>query len=165
VTSSKDPREEAERLIATLLGGASMAAEGLNGFATGSPECCVCPVCRAIAAAREPDPEIAERLASGAADLASGLAGVLRAFSRAAGGGSGGGSAPAGDPWQTATRAADTASAPASSAPSPPASGATAPAPGATAPAPPPSPVRPKPMAKKAVKPKTPPPPAADPEE
>jgi hypothetical protein len=79
-----DPRTEAERLVATLLGGASMAADSLKGFATGSAECCVCPVCKAIAAAREPDPDLAGRLADGAGELAAGVASVLRAF---AGGG------------------------------------------------------------------------------
>ncbi|GIJ49820.1 hypothetical protein Val02_67060 [Virgisporangium aliadipatigenens] len=75
-----DPRTEAERLVATLLGGASMAADSLKGFATGSAECCVCPVCKAIAAARDPDPDLAGRLADGAGEIAAGVAGVLRAF-------------------------------------------------------------------------------------
>ena len=75
MTEAKDPRDEAERLIASVLGGASVAAENLSGFATGSDECCVCPVCRAIAAARQPNPRVAERIASGAGDLAQGLAG------------------------------------------------------------------------------------------
>ncbi len=77
---SRDPREEAERLVATALAALSVAANGTAGFATGSAECCVCPVCKAIAAARDPDPEFAERLATGVGDLAVGLAGVLRAF-------------------------------------------------------------------------------------
>ncbi|MFG2042547.1 hypothetical protein [Dactylosporangium sp. NPDC048998] len=76
----KDPREEAERLVATALAAVSMAARSTAGFATGSAECCVCPLCKAIAAAREPDPDFAERLATGAGDLAAGLASVLRAF-------------------------------------------------------------------------------------
>jgi hypothetical protein len=105
---AQNPRDEAERLIAAVLGSASVAAEGLQGFATGSPECCVCPVCKAIAAAREPNADLAERLASGAADLASGLAGVMRAFSKVASGAAGAasGAAPAGesDPWHVATR-------------------------------------------------------------
>jgi hypothetical protein len=77
----RDPREEAERLVATALATLAMATRGATGFATGSAECCVCPVCKAIAAARDPDPEFAERLAAGAGDLASGVASVLRAFS------------------------------------------------------------------------------------
>jgi hypothetical protein len=76
-----DPREEAERLVATVLAAASMAAHSASGFATGSAECCVCPVCKAIAMARDPDPEFAEKLSTGVGDLATGLAGVLRAFS------------------------------------------------------------------------------------
>lgn len=54
-----------------------------GGFATGSAECCVCPVCRGIAALRDPSPEFAERLATGAGDLAAGVASLLRAFSPA----------------------------------------------------------------------------------
>ncbi|GAB3859357.1 hypothetical protein ACFPIJ_20330 [Dactylosporangium cerinum] len=77
---TRDPREEAERLVATALAALSVAANSTAGFATGSAECCVCPVCKAIAAARDPDPEFAERLATGVGDLAVGLAGVLRAF-------------------------------------------------------------------------------------
>ena|ERR1044071_4242489 len=76
-----DPKEEAERLVATALAAVSMAAQNATGFATGSAECCVCPVCKAIAMARDPDPQFAERLSSGVGDLATGLAGVLRAFS------------------------------------------------------------------------------------
>ncbi|MFI5838512.1 hypothetical protein ACIA8K_02175 [Catenuloplanes sp. NPDC051500] len=55
-----------------------------GGFATGSPECCVCPVCRAITMVRNPTPEFAEQLATSAGDLAAGVAGLLRAFSTAA---------------------------------------------------------------------------------
>ena len=77
---SRDPREEAERLVAAGLAALSMAAQSTAGFATGSAECCVCPVCKAIAAARDPDPQFAERLATGVGDLAAGLASVLRAF-------------------------------------------------------------------------------------
>jgi len=76
---TRDPREEAERLVAAGLAAVSRAARGTTGFATGSAECCVCPLCKAIAAARDPDPGLAERLASGVGDLATGLAGVLRA--------------------------------------------------------------------------------------
>ena len=101
---SRDPREEAERLVAVGLAALSMAAQSTAGFATGSAECCVCPVCKAIAAARDPDPQFAERLATGAGDLAVGVASILRAF--------GGGAAPAeapddagdaGNVWQSAT--------------------------------------------------------------
>jgi hypothetical protein len=76
----RDPRDEAERLVAAALAAVSMAAQSTAGFATGSAECCVCPLCKAIAAARDPDPEFAERLASGVGDLAAGVASVLRAF-------------------------------------------------------------------------------------
>jgi hypothetical protein len=75
-----DPKEEAERLVAAALAAVSMAANSATGFATGSAECCVCPLCKAIAAVRDPDPQFAEKLSTGVGDLATGLAGVLRAF-------------------------------------------------------------------------------------
>jgi hypothetical protein len=56
-----------------------------HSWATGSAECCVCPVCRAIAAVRDPSPETAARLAAGAGDLAAGVAGMMRALSSLAG--------------------------------------------------------------------------------
>jgi hypothetical protein len=94
-------REEAERLVAAAFGAASVAARGLvraanplsgvadtaerllaggrpGHVATGSPECCVCPVCRGIAAVRDPDPRLALKLASSAADLASTVTEALR---------------------------------------------------------------------------------------
>jgi hypothetical protein len=110
-----DPREEAERLVAAALAALSVAADGTKSFATGSAECCVCPICKAIAATRDPDPEFVERLATGAGDLATGVAGLLRAF----GGGWGAPEPPAepetpaapqepegeaDDVWQSATR-------------------------------------------------------------
>ncbi|GAA2612894.1 hypothetical protein GCM10010399_49720 [Dactylosporangium fulvum] len=76
----RDPREEAERLVATAFAALSVAADRAAGFATGSGECCACPVCKAIAAARNPDPDLAERVATGVGDIAVGLAGVLRSF-------------------------------------------------------------------------------------
>ncbi|MEH1030455.1 hypothetical protein ACWD6L_26820 [Micromonospora profundi] len=111
-TDPGSAREEAERLVATVLAGARLASgqaaggafgslggmlSGVlghsappggggsgsgagGGFATGSAECCVCPVCRGIAALRDPSPEFAERLATGAGDLAAGVASLLRAF-------------------------------------------------------------------------------------
>ncbi|MGV9214865.1 hypothetical protein ACTFTM_23640 [Micromonospora sp. RB23] len=108
-TDPGSAREEAERLVAALLAGARLASSGsgggafgplggmvagvlghssapggggrtAGGFATGSAECCVCPVCRGIAALRDPSPEFAERLATGAGDLAAGVASLLRAF-------------------------------------------------------------------------------------
>ncbi|SDZ06411.1 hypothetical protein SAMN05444365_105125 [Micromonospora pattaloongensis] len=116
-TDPGSAREEAERLVATVLAAARLAA-GHNargagpfaalgdavlgafgpaagagrhggtpagGFATGSAECCVCPVCRVMAALRDPSPEFAERLATGAGDFAAGLASLLRSFAAASG--------------------------------------------------------------------------------
>ncbi|PWU51734.1 hypothetical protein DLJ47_20725 [Micromonospora sp. S4605] len=106
-------REEAERLVAALLAAGRLAASGSaagglgplggivssvlghsggsgasggrsgGGFATGTAECCVCPICRAMSALRDPSPEFAERLATGAGDLAAGVASLLRAFAPA----------------------------------------------------------------------------------
>ncbi|MGC5018171.1 hypothetical protein [Micromonospora sp. DT47] len=97
----------------------SGAATAGGGFATGTPECCICPVCRGIAALRDPSPEFAERLATGAGDLAAGIASLMRAFASAGAGeapsGASGAAAPTtgGDPaadpdadhvWREATR-------------------------------------------------------------
>jgi hypothetical protein len=93
-----DPvRDEAERLVAAAIAAVSLAAqaipsEGPHAFSTGSDACCVCPICRLIAALRDPSPEMAERLATGAGDLASGVTSMLRAFGRPA-------SAPADEAW------------------------------------------------------------------
>src|SRR5437763_13755865 len=77
-------------------GGARRRGSGIPGWkhvegflggrriATGTPDCCVCPVCRGIAAVRDPGPEFAFRVASGANDIASGIASILRAFQGAA---------------------------------------------------------------------------------
>ncbi|KKK07617.1 hypothetical protein [Micromonospora sp. HK10] len=147
-TDPGSAREEAERLVATLVAGARLAAAspgagpwgplggilsgvlghtpgaagagdpdptaggGPGRFATGSAECCVCPICRGIAALRDPSPEFAERLATGAGDLAAGVASLLRAFAPdgpPAPAGTGADQATAGQPtgdhvWREATR-------------------------------------------------------------
>lgn len=139
--STGDPiREEAQRLVAAALAAASVAANGLTNahLSTGSAECCVCPICRVIAAMRDPSPEFADRLADGAADLAVGVASMLRSLSGAAHhaapaareGDADEPAEPADDPWRQAT---------------------TAGTPGATAPPPR------APMARKAVKKAAPP--------
>ncbi|MBM2615183.1 hypothetical protein JIG36_06355 [Actinoplanes sp. LDG1-06] len=75
-------REEAERLVATVLARA-VAGQAFNDrrWATGDAECCVCPVCKAIAAMRDPKPETAARLAGSASDLAGSVASLLRSVS------------------------------------------------------------------------------------
>jgi hypothetical protein len=134
-------RDEAQRLVTAALAMASRFAQGTDPhaggagptMATGSAECCVCPICRTIAAMRDPDPDFADRLAAGAGDLAAGVASLLRSF--------GGGTAthrpgpapdPGGDAWRAAStappatdesaspRAAPDASAPPRAAPEPP---------------------------------------------
>lgn len=53
------------------------AAAGAGaGIATGSPECCWCPVCQAIATVRGERPDILERLA----ETQTALSGLLRAL-------------------------------------------------------------------------------------
>ncbi|UQU63243.1 hypothetical protein COUCH_30140 [Couchioplanes caeruleus] len=97
--STGSARQEAEKLVASLLamaqgsdsaglgevfklltGTGSRQHKSSTGWATGTAECCVCPICRAIAAVRDPDPHTAERLAAGAGELATGVAGIMRAF-------------------------------------------------------------------------------------
>jgi hypothetical protein len=91
-------RQEAERLVAAALAFASLAANSHPELATGSAACCVCPFCRLIEAVRDPDPQVVERLATGAGDLAVGVAGLLRSLSSMA--------KPSPDPWQTASDSA-----------------------------------------------------------
>ena len=43
-------REEAERLVAAVLAAATLAANANPHIATGSAECCICPLCKVIAA-------------------------------------------------------------------------------------------------------------------
>jgi hypothetical protein len=84
-----DPvRDEAERLVAAALAAVNLATRGMGRgggrptIATGDPECCVCPVCRTIAAMRDPNNDLADRLASGAGDLATVVTSLLRTLSR-----------------------------------------------------------------------------------
>jgi hypothetical protein len=77
-TEPGSARQEAERLVAAVLAAAAMAANANPQLSTGSAECCVCPLCKVIAAVRDPDPQMVERLASGAGDLAAGIASFLR---------------------------------------------------------------------------------------
>lgn len=91
-------RQEAEKLVATVLAAATMAANANPQFSTGSAECCVCPLCKVIAAVRDPDPEMVERLATGAGDLAAGMASFLRHLAGPTS------PAPAEETWEKATQ-------------------------------------------------------------
>ncbi|MEV0455450.1 hypothetical protein AB0H89_09690 [Catellatospora methionotrophica] len=138
-------REEAERLVAAVLAAATLAANANPHLATGSPECCVCPLCKVIAAVRDPDPELVERVATGAGDLAAGLASFLRSVSTH--------QPPRGDAWRDATAGGErdaTAGAPGATAGEgdDPAGGVARPGPAGDTPTAPAAP----PMAKKAVK-------------
>jgi hypothetical protein len=65
--------------------------------ATGSPECCWCPLCRTVAVLRGDRPEVTERLAAVLTTAAGALAAVLEAAGRPAGdGGRAGPAGPAG---------------------------------------------------------------------
>ncbi|QSB16218.1 hypothetical protein JQS43_07950 [Natronosporangium hydrolyticum] len=141
-------REEAERLVAAGLAALSMAADRIGaptrerggaaaaGFdalgdalfgrsrhrqhsvANESAVCCQCPVCKVITAAREPNPLLAERLASGVGTIAEGAARVLRTVAGpTAEAGDAARPGPAGesvdspqpgeDPWAAATKVAE----------------------------------------------------------
>jgi hypothetical protein len=68
--------------VGSLSGGSGGGRQHRGGaWATGSAECCVCPVCRVISTMRDPSPETAVKLAIGAGELATGVASVMRAFS------------------------------------------------------------------------------------
>jgi hypothetical protein len=96
-------REEAERLVAAILAAATLAANANPQFSTGSAECCVCPLCKVIAAVRDPDPEMVERLATGAGDLAAGVASFMRHLA---------GGATSQNTWETATEQEEQAAKP-----------------------------------------------------
>jgi hypothetical protein len=83
MTDGGDIRDEAERLVSATLAAASFALRGTRAFSTGTDECCVCPVCRGIAAVRNPSPRMMFTVAKGATNVASGIASALRAFSAA----------------------------------------------------------------------------------
>jgi len=154
---ASDPvRDEAERLVAAAIAAVSLAARGLggaagsrfggqgHGFATGSPECCVCPVCRVIAAMRDPSPDLAERLATGAGDLATAVTGLLRNFSRPSGTGANSTDGAGDEFWDSMRRQAQAADSEAEADPWHAATTAASVDPSTTAPV--------KPMARKAVK-------------
>ena|SRR5947207_15834630 len=83
MTDGGDIRDEAERLVSATLAAASFALRGTRAFSTGTDECCVCPVCRGIAAVRNPSPRLVFTVAKGATNVASGIASALRAFGAA----------------------------------------------------------------------------------
>ncbi|MBG0563407.1 hypothetical protein [Actinoplanes aureus] len=74
-------RDEGHQGGGDMSGGQQGGYQSGGHWATGSAECCVCPVCKVIAAMRDPSPETAERLATSAGDIANGVAGLMRAFS------------------------------------------------------------------------------------
>jgi hypothetical protein len=94
-TEPASARQEAEKLVAAVLAAATIAANANPQVSTGSAECCVCPLCKVIAAVRDPDPEMVERVATGAGDLAAGVASFLRHVASPA--------PHKGEPWQAAT--------------------------------------------------------------
>lgn len=78
--------DEAAKLVEAGLAWAQRAASVADGhIADGSASCQVCPLCRVIAAVREPSPELTEKLT----DAASGVAGLVATLLRASHSGSG----------------------------------------------------------------------------
>ncbi|KRF17965.1 hypothetical protein ASG90_06490 [Nocardioides sp. Soil797] len=64
--------------IGDLAAGAQRAAEDMNEhFATGSPECSVCPVCRTMHVVRELSPEVKHHLATAGASLMQAAAALM----------------------------------------------------------------------------------------
>jgi hypothetical protein len=53
------------------------AHEGGEHFATGAPECTVCPVCRAVHAVRQLNPEVKAHLSVAASSLVQAAAGLM----------------------------------------------------------------------------------------
>lgn len=77
--SSSPIGDEAGRLWEALH--QRFAGRAGGSLANGSPECCVCPVCQLISAARQARPEVVEHLAGAAAEAFS----AFRALVDAAG--------------------------------------------------------------------------------
>lgn len=72
--------EEAAKLLGVLGGWAKDAAqEAEEHLATGAPECSYCPVCRAVHAVRDLNPEVRAHLASAATSALQALAGLAAA--------------------------------------------------------------------------------------
>jgi hypothetical protein len=97
--------EEAAKLLGALSGWAreqaGEAGDGLSGLAaqaaasahelndhlaTGAAECTVCPVCRAISAARQVSPEVSAHLSAAMTSLAQAAAALVATTPRSAGG-------------------------------------------------------------------------------
>ena len=74
-------REHAAEAGDGLSGMAAQAASAVHGIdehlATGSAECTVCPVCRAVHAVRQLSPEVKAHLTTAAASLAQAAAALL----------------------------------------------------------------------------------------
>jgi len=67
--------DEAARLVEAGLQWAQRLVASVDPtgerLATGAPECGACPVCRAVAALRDPSPEVTERITTTVTDLAT----------------------------------------------------------------------------------------------
>ncbi len=58
--------------------GAHLSAATEGGFATGSEECTLCPVCQVVGAVRENHPEVAEHLTDAVTALAAAVRSAIR---------------------------------------------------------------------------------------
>jgi hypothetical protein len=74
--------DEAQRLVEAGLAWAQRLVAAVDPagerLATGAPECGACPICRAVAALRDPSPEVTERITATVTDLATLVATGLR---------------------------------------------------------------------------------------
>lgn len=80
--------DEAAKLVAAALAWAQRAATAVDPtgehLATGAPECTGCPVCRTVAALRDPSAELADRLTGMVIDFAQLVASGLRTANESA---------------------------------------------------------------------------------
>ena len=75
---AREHAEETGDALSGLAGHAAASAHDLNEhLATGSAECTVCPVCRAVHAVRQLSPEVTSHLAAAMTSLAQAAAAVM----------------------------------------------------------------------------------------
>jgi hypothetical protein len=73
--------------------GAHLGRDPEGGFATGSRECTLCPICQVVGVVREHHPEVAEHLTDAVTSLAAAVRSALAGSEAAGSGGSNGSTA------------------------------------------------------------------------